>query len=95
MTSEAPPLCEILVRLLSGEIDSESAQEQIEALSMEEFGEVYGNLHHYYSDEDIRQRDPEYKKFQDAELKKLIDHIRTGNIKAAQEVSFLHVSKGI
>lgn len=94
MKSEASQLCEILDRLLSGEIDSNSAQEQVESLAMTEFGKVYGNLYHYYSDEDIRQRDPEYKKFQEAELKKLIGRLRSGNIEAAQEVSFLHVSKG-
>lgn len=92
MSSESEQLCKILESLLAGDIDCVVAQDKVEELTMTEFGDLFGNLHHYYMDVDIRLRDPEYKDFQETELKKLIQHLKVGDIEKASEVSFLHVS---
>lgn len=92
MSSELEQLCKILELLLAGEIDCGIAQDKVEMLAITELEAMYGNLHHYYTDEDIRERDPEYNEFQVAELRKLIKHLKAGNIKSANRVSFLHVS---
>ena len=76
----------------SGEIDGESARIKVEALTMKEFPNLFGNLHHYYDDEDIRARDQEYREFQNKELEKLIQHLEVGDLDKANEISFLHES---
>jgi hypothetical protein len=92
MKSECIELLKIMESLLAGEINCECARINVEALSMKEFPNLYSNLHHYYDDEDIRYKDPEYKKFQDCELGKLIYHLKAGDIEKANEISFLHES---
>jgi len=92
MKSETNKLLSIIERLLLEKINCENAQKEIEALSMEEFPELFGNLYHYLNDEDLRKKDKEYKEFQNEELKKLVNHLETGNIKKANEVSFIHES---
>ncbi len=78
--------------LLAGDINCEKAQALVDDLSMKEFQELYGNLHHYFDDEDIRGKDSDYKSFQDKELKKLINHLKESGIERANSVSFLHES---
>jgi len=78
--------------LFANEIGCESAKTKIDALSMGEFPDLYANLHHYYDDEDIRAKDPEYRAFQNKELEKLIKHLEAGNTEKANEISFLHES---
>ncbi|WP_295623531.1 hypothetical protein [uncultured Nitrosomonas sp.] len=95
MSSESEQLCKILDLLLADEIDCGVAQDKIEKLTMTEFDDLYSNLHHYYTDEDIRKRDPEYKEFQVAELQKLIKHLKSGNIKSANRVFFCMFLKHI
>jgi len=92
MKSERDELLRIMESMLAGEIDSERARISVEALSMKEFPNLYGNLHHYYDDEDVRAKDLEYKKFQDKELEKLIRRLKSGDIEKANEISFLHES---
>ena len=95
MNSERATLIGILKRLLAQDIGADDAQDQIFALTMAEFDDVFANLHHYLHDADIRNRDAKYRQFQEEELSKLIGHLEAGNISAAQRVSFLHVSNGI
>ncbi|HBV22065.1 MAG TPA: hypothetical protein DEF07_10165 [Nitrosomonas sp.] len=78
--------------LLDGKIDCENARIKVEALSMKEFPDLYANLHHYYYDEDTREKDQQYREFQNNELKKLIMHLEVGDMKRANEISFLHES---
>jgi len=92
MNSEINKLLEIMESLLAGELCCEEAQQRVDALSMEEFPDLYGNLFHYYGDDDIRKNDSEYKQFQDGELVKLISHLKSGDIKSANSISFLHES---
>jgi len=92
MKAEQEILLEIMESLLAGSIDCGSAQEKVDALSMKEFPELYGNLYHYYNDEDSRGKDSEYKAFQNSELEKLIRHLKAGEIEKANGVSFLHES---
>jgi hypothetical protein len=74
-------------------------------LSEEQFRQRYGtcdvsgdleaiicNLEHYFGDADIRERDADYRHFQDKELDKLITHLRSGQINRAVDVNFLYVS---
>jgi len=68
------------------------AQLAVEKLSMKEFPDLYGNLHHYFIDEDIRGKDPEYRAFQNMELQKLIAHLKSGDIEKANSISFLQSS---
>ena len=92
MESERPKLLRIMKSLLAGEIDCETAQSRVEALSMREFPSLFSNLYHYYVDYDIRAKDPEYREFQNRELEKLIKHLEAGDIEKANEISFLHES---
>lgn len=92
MESERTILLGIMRSLLAGEIDCENARLKVEALSMRVLPDLYGNLHHYYDDEDIRAIDPEYMEFQNKELEKLIKHLETGDMEKANEISFLHES---
>ncbi|XPV69878.1 MAG: hypothetical protein ACNI25_04715 [Halarcobacter sp.] len=50
---------------------------------------VFAYLPHYFSDEDIRAKDIDYRIFQDNELKKLIHYLRIGDIEKANEINFL------
>ena len=92
MKSELGILLEIMESLLAGEIDCENAQVRVNDISIIELQELYGNLHHYFDDEDIRDKDSDYKAFQDKELKKLINHLKASEIEKANGISFLHVS---
>lgn len=47
------------------------------------------NLQHYLADADIRERDSDYKAFQDAELRKLVAHLRAGRVDQASRINFL------
>ncbi len=73
-------------------MNCEEARVKIEAMSMEQFPNLFGNLNHYYDDADIRAKDQGYKEFQDGELKKLIHHLKSGDVEKANEISFLHES---
>jgi hypothetical protein len=95
MDSWREELISILEALLEGHMDSAKAYEEIYALQWSSFENVFANLHHYLDDEDIRAKDTEYKLFQDSEMKKLIQHLRSGNVELANEVSFLHESQAI
>ncbi len=54
-----------------------------------EYGNVYGNLFDYWHDQDIWEKDKEYKFMQDAELNKLIQHLKNKELAKANNISFL------
>ena len=83
MTPEALRLCIILNILLFGWKNWQwKCLRNIESLGWRIL-ESYGNLYQYLSDEDIRRKNPECKKFQDEELKKLLTCPRSDKIEAA------------
>jgi hypothetical protein len=53
---------------------------------------IWCNLQHYLADADIRERDSDYKAFQDAELGKLLAHLRAGRVDQASRINFLSES---
>lgn len=92
MESETKELLEILEAVFSKQIGVQEGQHRVEQLSMKEFDQLYSNLFHYWNDEDIREKEIEYKQLQETELEKVINHLRNGDIDAANKVSFLHIS---
>jgi hypothetical protein len=54
--------------------------------------EIIMNLNHYFSDEDIREKDTQYRIFQKNELKKLIDCLKVNNFEKANKISFLQTT---
>ena len=48
------------------------------------------NLFHYMADTDIRNRDTEYRKFQDKELEELIKALKAGDWTRAKAINFLY-----
>lgn len=54
--------------------------------------EIVCNLEHYFADRDIRARDPDYQRFQDGELAKLIDHLGSGHFDQAARIDFVSMS---
>ena len=51
--------------------------------------EIMCSLEHYLADADVRERDAEYRHFQDGELRKLIGHLRDGHFEEATAIDFL------
>jgi len=52
--------------------------------------DTLANVYHFLSDFDIHEKDPQYKKMQENEMKKLISLIRKGSsIKDMLKISFL------
>ena len=95
---ELSKLVELLRIVRDEKLDEGVAQmifERIDWADMSEIHEVFSNLHHYWDDEDIRSREPEYKAMQDGELDKLILHLEKQHWRSANGVSFLHVSTEI
>lgn len=95
MGSEVCKLIDLLRLVSEEDLDCELAQgiaEKLDWPSMPEVGDVYGNLFHYWHDEDIRERDEVYRDMQDTELSRLIKHLESGDFKNAGKVSFLHDS---
>jgi len=50
---------------------------------------VLVNVEHYLADADIRARDERYRTMQDAEMARLISALRSGDLAAACQISFL------
>ena len=92
MESETKQLLEILEAVFSKRIGVQEGQDRVEQLSMREVGQLFSNLFHYWNDGDIRDKEIEYKQLQETELEKVINHLRNGDVDAANKVSFLHVS---
>jgi hypothetical protein len=89
MKLETEQLCRILEGLLDGSVSPGVGKTEIDKLSFTGIESVYGNLFHYLSDADIRERDQGYKELQDLELKKLIGHLRTADFDKAKGITFL------
>ncbi len=90
MKLDLDQLCDILQGLLDGSRSPEEARAQLDRVSFEELDELYGNLFHYLSDADIRERDEGYRELQDSEMRKLIQHLEAGNLAKANEITFLN-----
>ena len=73
-----------LIELLSIVIE-----EKLEWENMQDLDPVYANLFHYWDDEDIREKDEDYRSLQDSEMIKLIDHLKNKDIEQACNISFL------
>lgn len=88
-------LVELLSLVFEEEMDCESGEIECEKIAWHELKEleaVYGNLFHYWYDSHIREGDQIYKDFQNAELNKLILHLKKKDFPSACNVSFLHKS---
>ena len=85
----------LLENMLNQKTSVSLSKIELEKLSTPEFEVIFSNLDHYFSDEDIREKETEYKKFQNDELAKLIHHIKVGNLKEANKISFLEVTPNI
>jgi len=83
-------LVNLLEQLLNEEIDARSAENIFEEQFANNRLEYKGyHLSHYFDDEDVRNNDLDYKKFQNDELKKLIHYLKVGDFFNAEEISFL------
>ena len=86
---------EILEGVERGELSCAEAQSQLENDPLDEFPgakTILALLNHYWDDEDIRQRDLDYRLMQEGELAKLIQRLHQADYPGAAKVSFLHVS---
>jgi hypothetical protein len=93
MKQELNNLIDLLELILSEKLDCGLAEPAFYKLCWNELPGlelVYTNLHHYWNDRDIK--DAAYREFQNAELRKLITHLRNGDFRRASGVSFLHES---
>ena len=86
-------LCGIFERLLDGSCSADDARAEFGQISFEGLNELYGNLFHYLSDGDIRERDTGYRELQDSEMRKLVQHLRAGDFAKANRITFLNKTK--
>ena len=92
MQSELDKLIELLSIVLEENLDCDIAEDLAEKIAWDklpEISDVYGNLFHYWHDQDIREKEDEYKSMQDSELKKLIQHLKKQEFGKACNISFL------
>jgi hypothetical protein len=92
MNHDIDQLCLFLAQLQNGEFGGDEALDalaNLAALKTPGLEELFGNLHHYIADADIRAKDPGYRKLQDSEMTKLITRLRTGELARANRVTFL------
>ena len=92
MKSEIEQLCDFLAQLQNGEMGGKDALAllpSLAALKTRGLEELFGNLHHYIADADIRAKDAGYRELQDSEMTKLISRLRSGDIAKANRVTFL------
>jgi hypothetical protein len=92
MQPEIETLCDFLAQLQNGEIDGDDARARLSnlfVLKTPGLEELFGNLHHYIADADIRAKDPVYRELQDSEMTILISRLRSGDIAKANQVTFL------
>ncbi|QDF76949.1 MULTISPECIES: hypothetical protein [Shewanella] len=94
--TELEKLIELLSAMHEDNMDCGIAQmlfEKLDWSKMPEVEDVFGNLYHYWHDEDIREKEEEYKLMQENELGKLISLLKHGDYENASNISFLHESK--
>ncbi len=92
MNQDTEELCIFLARLQLGEIGRKDALDTLPtlaALKTPGLEELFGSLHHYIADVDIRAKDAGYRELQDSEMAKLIARLRAGEITKANRVTFL------
>lgn len=95
MSADAIRLIEILEDIKRGTLSCEEAQLQLASNPLEKFPEsevILCMLEHYWADEEIRQRDEDYRTMQDGELGKLIHRLRQSDFAGAAAVSFIHIA---
>ncbi len=85
----------LLENMLNQKKSVEFTERELTKFLTLELEEVFSNLDHYFSDEDIREKETEYKDFQNNELEKLINYIKVGNLEKANKISFLQVTPNI
>ncbi|WP_414829673.1 hypothetical protein [Alteromonas sp. H39] len=94
-SAELNRLIGLLESIENDTIDIKSAETVFLTFDQEALNPLKGvlaNLHHFFDDEDIRNRDVHYKLMQYAELKKLISFLKSHKFEQANAVSFLDVS---
>jgi len=86
---------ELLECVERGSLSCTEARFQFENSQLSDFPGskvISSQLNHYWHDEDIRQRDLDYRMMQDRELSKLIKKLNQGDYRGAAAITFLHVS---
>ena len=95
MSRSSAQLSAILQQVREGRIECSEARRDIEGTPDFDFphaAEVVSFLNHYLDDEDIRQRDEDYRTMQNDEVDKLILRLKQFEYGGASKVTFLHVS---
>jgi hypothetical protein len=95
MSRSSAQLSLILQQVREGRIECSKARRVIDGTRDFDFphaAKVLSFLNHYWDDEDIRQRDKDYRTMQNDELDKLISRLTGFEYESASEVTFLHVS---
>ncbi len=94
MSRSSAQLTAILEQVREGRIECSEARKDIVGTPDFDFphaADVVSFLNHYWDDEDIRQRDEDYRAMQNDELDKLISRLKRLEYESASEVTFLHV----
>jgi len=79
-----------LERLLNGRINKEEIKDKyFSETSDSVYDDFIDNISHFISDQDIREKDHEYREMQENEMKRLIQFLRTGQINKAKMIHFL------
>jgi hypothetical protein len=91
--SQIIELAEDLDAMYRGQISENEIRHKYRKHQNDEIAEIMANLEHYLSDSDIREKDPGYRKMQETEMRKLIQALRTGNLRGAVGISFLRESE--
>jgi hypothetical protein len=92
MKNELGKLIELLSIVAEENLGCDVAEGLSEKIAWDEIPEisgVYGNLFHYWHDQDIRKKDKEYNFMKDTELNKLIRHLKNKEFAKANNISFL------
>ena len=90
--SEIDKLIELLEITLHEDLDcefGEALSERIDWDKMPELDGLYGNLFHFWYDEEPRKKDSVYSEMQLVELSKLIGVLKSGDYESANKITFL------
>ncbi len=79
-----------LEHLLNGKINKEEIKDKyFSEPSGNAYDDFIDNISHFLSDQDIREKDNEYREMQENEMIKLVHFLRTGQIDKAKQIHFL------
>jgi hypothetical protein len=95
MTMNLSSFIELLECVERGSLSCAEARSQFENSKLVAFPEseiISSQLNHYWCDDDIRQRDLDYRMMQNGELAKLIQKLQEEDYRGAASITFLHVS---